>query len=108
MTVGATALRMNVPPIPKPLIVGLRERGLQFVLDLWSQYDDWSPADRIILHEAAVVADALADCEAIIGSEGRLVPGKRGKRSLHPLLRVQAQAQRTLMLLLGKLDLKEQ
>ena len=104
---GATALQVDVPPLPAALASGLRERGLQLVLDLWAKYEDWQPEKLVVLHEAGAVTDTLEEYAAIIGRDGKVQTTARGHEVPHPLLRLQSQAQRTLMLLLNALDLKE-
>ena len=105
---GATALQPSVPFPPAALTAGLRERGLQLVLDLWGEYGSWEPQKLLLLHEAGVVADSLAEYAAVIAKDGKVVVTPRGHEVPHPLLRLQAQAQRTLALLFSKLDLKEE
>jgi len=105
--VGALALQVDVPPVPKVAIKGLGEPGVSFVLDLWARYEAWAPAKLRLLHEAGAVTDTLAEYATIIGKDGKVVTTARGTEVPHPLLRLQAQAQRTLMLLLNALDLKE-
>lgn len=104
---GATALQPSVPFPPADLTAGLRERGLQLVLDLWGAYGSWEPQKLVLLHEAGIVADSLAEYAVVIARDGKTVVTPRGHEVPHPLLRLQAQGQRTLALLLGKLDLRE-
>jgi len=104
---GATALQADIPPVPKAVVKGLGEPGVSFVLDLWARYEDWAPAKLRLLHEAGAVTDTLAEYADIIAKDGKVVVTARGNEVPHPLLRLQAQGQRTLMLLLHALDLKE-
>ena len=106
---GATALQPDLlPTLPKALTDGLKERGLELAIDLWTRYGDWEPEKLVLLHECGVVADALGEYQSIIRQDGRVKLTPRGHEVPHPLLRVQAQAHRTLAILLSKLDLKEE
>lgn len=121
---GAVAPQLDVPPVPKTVLAGLGAPGREAVCDLWCRYGDWTPAQLLILHQIGLVQDALAEYAAIIAQDGRFVtPANetlrppslfretlstpRPDRIPHPLARLQAQAQRTLVLLLRQLDLKE-
>lgn len=104
---GATAPQLKLELPPASLTAGLRERGLALVLDLWGAYGEWEPQKLVLLHEAGLVADALAEYQSIIDRDGKIQTTARGNEVPHPLLRVQRQAQHTLTLLLDKMDLKE-
>ena len=104
---GATARQVAVPFPPAALTAGLRERGLEFVLDLWTTYEKWEPQKLALLHEAGTVTDSLSEYQTILARDGKVVTTARGNELPHPLLRLQAQAQRTLALLIDKLDLRE-
>jgi hypothetical protein len=119
---GATAPQVVVPRLPKALMDGLGERGLQFTLDLLERYDDWTPANLVVLHEVGTVIDTLDRYAQIIarddeaaalqgGETANLFLGATSRPPLvstpHPLARLRAQAQRSLVLLLKQLDLKE-
>lgn len=106
-TAGATALRADVPPVPKALIAGLRERGLTFLLDVWNDYGEWSPAHLVLLRQAAEAVDSLAGYASIIAKDGGLLTSPRGRVVPHPLLRVQGQARATFLALLGALKLEK-
>jgi hypothetical protein len=108
-TAGALALQpaVDVPPMPKAVLAGLGERGRALVADLWCRWEDWQPETLVLLHEAGTVADTLAAYAGIISHDGTTVTTARGTIVPHPLLRLQAQAQRTFVLLLAALDLRE-
>ena len=108
VVMGATALQVEVPPIPKAVLAGLSEPGVSFVLDVWSRYGDWAPEKLVLLRQVGAVTDTLEEYAGLIAEGGKVVVTSRGNEVAHPLLRLQAQAQRTLVLLLAALDLKEE
>jgi len=107
VVVGATALQVAVPPVPKGVLAGLAAPGRELACALWERYDDWTPGQLSLLHEVGVVADTLAEYAGILAQAGKIQPTPSGREEPHPLLRLQAQAQRTLVLLLAALNLKE-
>ena len=106
---GSSALSMaHVDPLPKTLLAGLHDPGRAFVVSLWTTYGSWSVGDTVLLHQAALLVDRLSEYQKILAADGCLVPRRAGGPiEPHPLLRLQAQAQRTFVLLLDKLDLKD-
>jgi len=106
-TSGALALAPDVPKIPKALLDGLRERGRDFVADVWVAYEDFPRGDQAVLHEAAGCVDLLHDLEGAIAAGGAVVVAGDGRQVPNPLLRVQRQTRATLVQLLNKLGLQE-
>jgi hypothetical protein len=108
VTGGSAAPATVLEPIPSSLAVGLGEAGLRVVADLWENYSGW-PAEKVtLLHQVGVVVDALAEYEAIVQRDGRIVVTPRGAEAPHPILRVQGTAQKNLLALLAALGLKEE
>jgi hypothetical protein len=109
VTAGATALQAPacVPAVPSAVVDGLGERGLSFVLEVWSDYGEWTPASMVLLRQAGQVLDALEDYAANIARTGALIKTPRGGVLPHPLLRVQHSARATLLALVSALNLKE-
>lgn len=104
---GPAALAVDIPPVPAVTTAGLGEPGRAFVADVWAHYQDWPPEKLRLLHEAGAVTDALHEYAAILARDGRIVTAARGNEVLHPVVRVQAQALRSLMLLVNALGLRE-
>ena len=84
-------------------MAGLGERGRGLVADLWREYDQWSTAKLVILHELGGVADTLARYEVMVAADAPDVLTETGET----VARLRAQGQRTYTLLLAKLDLKD-
>ena len=107
LSVGATARQPDgVPDPPAALVAGLDGRGRELVLALWSDYEQWSAAKLVLLHELGGVADMLARYEAMAMADATAAPGELTNQS-ETVARLRAQAQRTFTLFLSKLDLKE-
>jgi len=98
----------ETPPVPASVVEGLQHSGRAFVGEMWAHYADWSPDAMALLREAGGVVDALADYQAVLAAEGRVIVGPRGGTLLHPAVRPQAQAVRSLALLVKALGLQEE
>ena len=107
LVVGTTALDSRLPLPPAELVAGLRERGLQFLLDHLERYEDWAPARLVLLREAAGVVDELEDYRLRLAASGPLVLSSRGKSYPNPVVRMQSQARARLIALVSALGLKE-
>ena len=115
--VGATALQLDVPALPKAIVAGLRSPGLSFVAAVWAKYGDWSPSDQVVLHEVGLAVDTLDDLSQALAEADQedprqdLFPTARpsAQRILErePLIRLQAATRRSLTGLLKTLDLKD-
>lgn len=101
-TVGATALAPAVEELPVSLTAGLDVRGSAFVVSLWREYEDWAPSKLLLLHELGGVVDTLTRYESMVAAAA---PGVLTETDA-TIARLRAQAQRTYVLLLAKLDLK--
>jgi len=106
VTAGAGPAAGRLPPVPRRIVCGLGEAGCAFARDMWQGYDRWRPEQETLLRECGVTVDALAEYAATLKG-GRTVTGPRGALGPHPAVRLQSHAQRTLLLLLRALDLKE-
>ena len=71
-------------------------------------YDRWAPDSMALLREAGGVVDALHEYKEVLAAEGRVIVGPRGGTLLHPAVRPQAQAVRSLALLVKALGLTEE
>lgn len=97
----------ETPPVPSSVVAGLGAPGQAFTRGVWQAYDDWQPEQETLLRECGVTVDALAEYADRLKLDGRTIVGPRGALGPHPAVRLQSQAQRTLLLLLRALDLKE-
>jgi len=95
-----------VGPVPASVVDTLQAPGRAFVTGMWLRYEDWEPASLALLHQAGGVVDSLHEYREVLAAEGRTVTGPRGGTLLHPLVRVEAQAIRSLMLLVTALGLE--
>ena len=114
--VGATALQLAVPALPKAIVGGLRSPGLSFVAAVWAKYDDWNPSDQVVLHEVGLAVDTLDDISHALSEVDQAGPrldlfptARLAQRILErePLIRLQAATRRSLTGLLKTLDLKD-
>ena len=96
-----------IPPPPAALLAGLTEPALVFVRGAWEQYASWSPADLVILRQAAEAVDALAEFQTRLAADGRLVTNDRGVLVVHPFLRPQQSTRHVLISLLAQLHLEK-
>ena len=103
---GVPVPHAAVGPVPASVVAGLGQAGADFVQATWSHYEQWAPEQETLLHEGGRVVDALHEYAVTLKVDGRIVEGPRGGTALHPLVRVEAQALRSLMLILKSLRLE--
>jgi hypothetical protein len=96
-----------VEPIPAWVTDGLAASGRGFVEATWDHYEEWAPDSKALLREGGRVVDALHEYAERLRSDGRVIQGPRGGTALHPLVRVEAQALRSLLLIVKALRLSE-
>lgn len=98
---------MAKPAVPKPP-VGLKASGKALWRSIVGGLEEgWTFDERelALLREAAVVADQLADLDAVLERDGLTVAGSRGQTVVHPALTEARQLRLAQLRLLGAIEL---
>lgn len=87
------------------LLRGLSREARGMGRALLAEYEGWSVADLAVLRLILTALDRAAECRKVIAADG-VMPGKRGARKVHPLIRVEHQARTFIVGALRGLNLE--
>lgn len=101
---GAVMAKRAVPKPP----AGLKAQGKALWSSIVNDIDEgWEldSRDLALLREAALIADQLADLDAVLKRDGMTIAGSRGQIVVHPALSEARQLRLAALRLLGALEL---
>lgn len=99
-------MRVNEADLPQ-VPVGLGERGRQFWVDTWADYE-LTDSEAVLLEEACRVLDRLDGLDATIRREGMTTVGSTGQSVIHPAIQEARQQQVVLHRLIAALSLPDE